>query len=325
MFQHDHGAAGASLEAALDAWRELGDARGIAVALLNLGQAELSINNTRRAEALLRESLDLFRTLRDDSGTASCLYRLGDLAATLGDLDQAQSLTEESLELGRRVGDEYRIGSALHVLGHFAYMRGDLLTAAAHLREGLVLSKKVGDRRGIAVCMESAAILAAVRGHHERAARLFGAAGRLRAATLAGRRVWIEAAYVRGVDATRAALGDSAYAAAAAAGEALALSAAVAEALATLEPSSRSARGRTLDDADALTRREREVALLVAQGRTNRQIGAALFITEGTAALHVKHALSKLQLTSRAALAAWATKYLNQPANISSSGDARRQ
>jgi DNA-binding NarL/FixJ family response regulator len=51
----------------------------------------------------------------------------------------------------------------------------------------------------------------------------------------------------------------------------------------------------------------------------------ALVITEGTAGLHVKHALSKLHLTSRAALAAWATRYLNESAEISSSGDARPQ
>jgi tetratricopeptide (TPR) repeat protein len=234
MFQHDHAAATASLEAALDAWREIGDARGIAAALLNLGHSELNIGNTARAEALLRESLELVRALRDDSGTASCLYRLGDLAATVGDVNQAQALTEESLDLGRRMGDEYRIASALHVLGHFAYMRGDLDTATAQLRESLVLSMEVGDRRGIAVCMESAAMLAGVRGHPERAARLFGAAARLRAATLAGRRIWIEAEYVRGVAATRTAVGESAYAAAAAAGGALSLSAAVAEAVATL-------------------------------------------------------------------------------------------
>ncbi len=55
-----------------------------------------------------------------------------------------------------------------------------------------------------------------------------------------------------------------------------------------------------------LTEREREVATLIAQGLTNRQIGTALFITEGTARLHVKHILSKLGFTSRAQIAGWA-------------------
>jgi DNA-binding CsgD family transcriptional regulator len=43
-----------------------------------------------------------------------------------------------------------------------------------------------------------------------------------------------------------------------------------------------------------LTRREAEVLALLAEGRTNRQIGQALFITEKTASLHVSHILAKL-------------------------------
>jgi DNA-binding NarL/FixJ family response regulator len=66
--------------------------------------------------------------------------------------------------------------------------------------------------------------------------------------------------------------------------------------------------GRAEGNKDSLTHRERQVADLVAQGRTNRQIGEALVITEGTAALHVKHALAKLGFSSRAQIAAWATR-----------------
>jgi DNA-binding NarL/FixJ family response regulator len=55
-----------------------------------------------------------------------------------------------------------------------------------------------------------------------------------------------------------------------------------------------------------LTPRERETAALVARGLTNRQIGQALVISEGTAALHVKRILAKLGFSSRAQVAAWA-------------------
>jgi DNA-binding NarL/FixJ family response regulator len=47
------------------------------------------------------------------------------------------------------------------------------------------------------------------------------------------------------------------------------------------------------------------VAALVAQGLTNREIAAALVISEGTAEVHVKHILSKLGLKSRSQVAAW--------------------
>ena len=69
------------------------------------------------------------------------------------------------------------------------------------------------------------------------------------------------------------------------------------------------ARARAQREASPLTAREQQVAELVRRGLTNRLIGEALVITEGTAALHVKNALSKLGFTSRAQLASWATEH----------------
>jgi DNA-binding CsgD family transcriptional regulator len=57
----------------------------------------------------------------------------------------------------------------------------------------------------------------------------------------------------------------------------------------------------------ALTGRERDVARLLAAGRSNRDIADALVITESTVEVHVKHILSKLGLKSRSQVAAWAS------------------
>ena len=59
---------------------------------------------------------------------------------------------------------------------------------------------------------------------------------------------------------------------------------------------------------DGLTGREREVARLLAAGRSNRDIAQMLVITEGTVEVHVKHILSKLGFKSRAQVAAWANE-----------------
>jgi DNA-binding CsgD family transcriptional regulator/tetratricopeptide (TPR) repeat protein len=59
---------------------------------------------------------------------------------------------------------------------------------------------------------------------------------------------------------------------------------------------------------DGLTTREREVAGLLAAGRSNRDIAQMLVITEGTVEVHVKHILSKLGFKSRAEVAAWANE-----------------
>lgn len=56
----------------------------------------------------------------------------------------------------------------------------------------------------------------------------------------------------------------------------------------------------------ALTRRQREVARLIARGYTNAQIAEALVVTEGTAANHVAAILQRLELTNRTQVAAWA-------------------
>jgi len=56
-----------------------------------------------------------------------------------------------------------------------------------------------------------------------------------------------------------------------------------------------------------LARRETEVARLVADGLTNKEIGARLFISEHTVDSHVRSILNKLGASSRAQIAAWMT------------------
>jgi DNA-binding NarL/FixJ family response regulator len=84
--------------------------------------------------------------------------------------------------------------------------------------------------------------------------------------------------------------------------------AAVAESLG-MAPLHRDARALTtqLEDRPAgpLTRREQQVAELVSQGLTNRQIATTAHIGERTAESHVQHILGKLGFTSRAQIAAW--------------------
>ena len=57
-----------------------------------------------------------------------------------------------------------------------------------------------------------------------------------------------------------------------------------------------------------LTPREREVLILIAQGKSDREIGDALFVSRRTAATHVRNILAKLDVHSRAAAAAWAVR-----------------
>jgi DNA-binding NarL/FixJ family response regulator len=57
-----------------------------------------------------------------------------------------------------------------------------------------------------------------------------------------------------------------------------------------------------------LSRREQEVAQLVAQGLTNKQIADKLFLSERTAENHLGHILEKLRLSNRTQIAAWSAR-----------------
>jgi len=159
--------------------------------------------------------------------------------------------------------------------------------------------------------------IAAINGDFERAARLLGAANRqwqLIGRVLYGARHWLagrEDCETR----TRAALGDQAYDKAVRYGAALTLDQAVHYALGKPEPPAKTSKGRAGRPttgaepvpAIALTPREREVAELVAQGLSNKQIATRLVLSQRTAESHVENILRKLGFTTRTQIATWAT------------------
>jgi len=77
------------------------------------------------------------------------------------------------------------------------------------------------------------------------------------------------------------------------------------------EPAARSLTNGRVDDLAVLTKRERQVLKLVAEGRTNRATAEALFISERTVGVHVSHILNKLQVRTR--VEATRVYMLNQP------------
>jgi DNA-binding NarL/FixJ family response regulator len=92
-------------------------------------------------------------------------------------------------------------------------------------------------------------------------------------------------------------------------GEALSLDAAIADALASAAILAREfsvQRPEPAPERHGLTRREHEVLRQLAAGRSNREIAAVLFIAEHTVENHVLHFLSKLNVGSRTAAAAYA-------------------
>jgi DNA-binding CsgD family transcriptional regulator len=102
----------------------------------------------------------------------------------------------------------------------------------------------------------------------------------------------------------RASLSAAAWAAADQRGRGLAL----ADALALARPQKVSAASSPPTSAGNLSPREQEVEALIARGLSNREIAAALTISEKPAANHVEHIMTKLDLRSRAQVAVWAVR-----------------
>jgi DNA-binding NarL/FixJ family response regulator len=143
-------------------------------------------------------------------------------------------------------------------------------------------------------------------GRYERAGQLLGAA--TTAWRLSGGRE-DEAPTYHAIDdvvagQARAAIGDEAFAAARERGRAMSVEDVIAFALE--EKADRPPAGVSRDPSDSgLTSRERQVAELVAEGLTNRQIANRLTISQRTAEGHVEKVLTKLGFNSRAQIAAW--------------------
>jgi len=184
--------------------------------------------------------------------------------------------------------------------------RGDFESAIELHREAVRLGYQMHDHSGIALSLETLAWCAASARRFTEAARLLGAAQMAWRLCGAGRTLPSTQAVSRArcADPAREALGQAAFEREFAAGEALDLDGVVALALGEREPETGAA-PTGAEPAPRLTRRESEVAALVAEGLSNKQIAARLVISQRTAEAHVEHILTKLGFTSRSQVAAW--------------------
>jgi len=295
----------------VEIFRQLGDDWGCGVALHFLGLA-VARDDPAAAHSLFEESARLFRERGNRFDLAMPLRGLGLVAYQEGDYAAARSLFEEAAALFRERGDEWSLAMALHDLGYVAESQGDWRRAGLLLGESLRAWRRLGNARGTVMCLTGLAGVAAMAGRAAVAVTLFGAAEAIAEAAGIVLEPTDHAAYEHNVAIARDRLSAAAFADGWALGRAMPFEEAVARGLEVVESAAtRPAAGDGGMDQrlGALTPRERDVAVLLADGRTNRQIAAALVITEGTANLHVKHILGKLGFTSRAQVAVWAAQH----------------
>lgn len=334
-------------EAGLALCEKAGDHAYIAHAQQNLGLIALREGQMEEAERLFGAAVRLSREIGDTYRECYTLSSLAELAAARGDFGVALGLVVEALEVS--VAGEHRYNESLlhQALGKFAELhgdhtaaqrsyeralevqpelsirtaitpliglgriataQGDHLTAHARLREALRVVTVTGERLQTARALEACALLAHHRHDLERAARLLGAAEALREA-IGCPRTAPTLDLLRPIMTNRAAdviLPEGLH---------MPLDEAMGYALADPPGPQEQADG-------PLTLREREIAILIARGLTNRAIAEELFISPATAARHVANILGKLGFTSRAQVAVYAREHdWGIPVRDSGSGD----
>lgn len=317
--------------------RELGDDQQLALWLVELGHVSLRSRKLRVARERFEEGLLLSRRLGNQRLVSACIQGLGATAVTEGNVTQGRPLLEEALQMQGDLGDEGEIagsllglghswlwvdepvrsrpyfdecltiwrklgvsrgvGEALYGLGFTELALGDLPRAGQYFRECLAISRDLGNTMTVAECLDGLAMMSALRGEHALAWRAAGSADRLRESAGMTYDDPMQTARDNRLEAATVALGESGRVAAWRAGRAAAVEDVITAVI--------SERGVEEAGTEQLSRREREVALLVAEGLTNRQIGQRLFIAERTAETHVEHILNKLGFHTRAQIAAW--------------------
>ena len=290
------------LQRSLELAEATGDSESAAFATQYLGLCRLFVGDLVGAAELLEEAVQRHQTNRQRAAA----FALSDVAVIWmleGEIGRAISTYEEALAMTDEGGDPWTRAHCLWGLGMSAWLSGDLTRAEQAEMEALRLSGDLDERTGIALSLEALAWISVSRGDFERSALIHGAA--LAVWGSIPRRLpepLREHDEQREVD-TRRAIGDERTGRLVEEGRRLDRAAAVARGLGTEEPSR--TMSAAVGDKALLSRRELEVADLVAKGMTDREIAAELVISQRTAESHVQHILTKLGFRSRSQIAAW--------------------
>jgi DNA-binding CsgD family transcriptional regulator len=302
------------LEASLAHYRTIADGWGLAFTLAILGVVAEDAGDYDRAAARFAEGLVHARAADLPVETGILLFHLGIVAWGQGDRERAGEWVNEALAVQRASGDlGYGAAESLAFLGVFACEQGDFRRSVELQRESLSLHLEIGSQEVLAVSLANVAMLAVATQRPAVAARLFGAAVAQREAIGNPFKLPERAVYDRALDAARSVLRDDDFAAAWNSGRALSLAEAIAAAFAALDEIGGQATSGALASRPAstapgalagLTDRELEVLHLLVEGRSDREIAEALFISPRTAQGHVARIFTKLNVNTRTAAAA---------------------
>jgi len=271
------------------------------------GQAALFRGELADACSRLESAIAQHRANGNKHGLADSLILLAGARFFLDDPRGADAAAE-ALELCQTNGAVWTMSYALWAVALHKWRAGAHPEGAALVQDAIRMQRTARDWTGLAYHLELLSWCTLGLGQPERAGRLLGAAGSVW--RLSGARGF-EAPPYHAFDEeiagqARASIGHDAFEAACTQGRELTREQVIAYALEERPGERRPRAGsRQPEDTAGLTRREREIAELVADGLTNKDIAARLTIAQRTAEGHVEKVLARLGFSSRAQIAAW--------------------
>jgi predicted ATPase/DNA-binding CsgD family transcriptional regulator len=286
----------------------LGSDRPAAYAVHRLGCAALVTGDHAHAKALLEDALRRYEVISElNSNVIMARVELAMVAAFRGDLDQAARICLQTQQICMAHGEQWAYSYALYVLAFASCVKGERRQAVRHARECLRINRTFRDLVGIALPIELLALLQATAGAAHQAAVLQGAAHTIWSSVGLSQfgSQCFSAPHQTCEELARRALGDAGYEAGFHQGTELTLDDAVAYAMGNTKSVPATATPAAVPLATPLTKRELQVAELIADGLSNKDIASRLVIARRTAEGHVEHILTKLGFTSRAQIAAW--------------------
>ena len=302
VLQSDPAVARPAIQRAVARAREVNDLPLLSQSLSMGSIAEHYAGDGASAARLLNEAQAITADLDDLPAQLTLLQARSLDGFFRGEIQAVRSASADGIRLSRQVDDLYTLEVWLMNLGLAALMSGELEQARPLLEEGLRIARRI-DNRLMQANLVGAVGCRTASGAPRLAAQLLGASQKLRAEVGASTNPILASLLTQAVDSTKSALGDGVFEADFNSGTQLSRNAAIA--LALEEPARVAGKSLYRRGSGPLAKRESEVAQLVADGLTNKQIGARLFISERTVENHVHHILNKMGFNSRTQLATW--------------------